>query len=71
MTEARKRANEKWNKENYATVSARVPKTTAAQLKDKLGSYDLSVHAFIKAVCVEVINGNTDILNAVLTMNEK
>lgn len=48
MTEARKRANEKWSKENMITLSTRVNKKDKAALVDKLKPYNMSVHTFIK-----------------------
>lgn len=49
MTDARKAANKKWDKENMISVSTRIYKKDKEQLASKLNARkQLSIHAFIK-----------------------
>lgn len=53
MKESRKRANEKWIKENYEQISFRAPKGTRDMIKQWAGEYGLSMAEYIKQSCKE------------------
>ncbi len=51
MTEARKNANAKWDRANYCTVSCRMSKEAAGELRSKLTRRGLTAHTFLRHVC--------------------
>ncbi len=53
MEESRKRANEKWLKANYESITIRVPKGTRDQIKAWADSAGLSMAAYIQVACKE------------------
>lgn len=53
MLESRKRANEKWVKENYEQVIFRVPKGEKAQLKKWAEECGVSLAEYIRQACAE------------------
>lgn len=53
MLDSRKRANEKWLKENYEQISFRAPKGTRAQIKQWAEGCGLSMAAYIQQACKE------------------
>ena len=53
MLDSRKRANEKWIKENYEQISFRAPKGTRAQIKQWAEECGLSMAAYIQQACKE------------------
>ena len=52
LTESRKRANAKWNKENLRTLGCTIGKDTAEAFKDKCEAQGLTVNA----VLVQFVN---------------
>lgn len=60
MTEARKRANKKWNDENlktrYDRVSFFVPKGNHEVIKKAAASAGVSVNSFIQSAILEKLN---------------
>ncbi|WP_440336296.1 Arc family DNA-binding protein [Megasphaera sp.] len=53
MEESRKRANMKWLKENYESITIRVPKGTREQIKKWADSTGLSMASYIQEACKE------------------
>lgn len=53
MLDSRKRANTKWLKENYESITIRVPKGTREQIKTWAGDCGLSMAAYIQQACKE------------------
>lgn len=53
MEESRKRANVKWLKENYESITIRVPKGTREQIKAWADASDMSMAAYIREACKE------------------
>lgn len=53
MEESRKRANEKWLKENYESITIRVPKGTKEQIKAWARACGLSMASYIQEACKE------------------
>lgn len=53
MEESRKKANQKWLKANYETITIRVPKGTREQIKSWADSASLSMAAYIQVACKE------------------
>ena len=53
MLESRKRANEKWIKENYEQIAFRAPKGTKARIKRWAEECNLSMAEYIKQSCKE------------------
>lgn len=53
MEESRKKANKKWLKENYESITIRVPKGTKEQIKVWAGACGLSMAAYIQQACKE------------------
>lgn len=53
MQDSRKRANTKWLKENYETITIRVPKGTREQIKAWADIDGLSMAAYIQQACKE------------------
>lgn len=53
MQDSRKRANEKWLKENYESITIRVPKGTRERIKAWADADGLSMAAFIQKACKE------------------
>lgn len=53
MEESRKKANQKWLKANYESVTIRVPKGTREQIKSWADSAGLSMAAYIQVACKE------------------
>lgn len=49
----RKRANKKWIRENYESITVRVPKGTKEQIKTWANACGLSMAAYIQAACRE------------------
>lgn len=53
MQDSRKRANTKWLKENYESITIRVPKGTREKIKQWADADGLSMAAFIQQACRE------------------
>ena len=53
MQDSRKRANAKWLKENYESITIRVPKGTRKKIKSWADASDMSMAAFIQRACEE------------------
>lgn len=53
MKDSRKRANTKWLKENYESITIRVPKGTREKIKSWADASDMSMAAFIQKACRE------------------
>lgn len=53
MLDSRKKANQKWLKANYESITIRVPKGTREQIKAWADSAGLSMAAYIKTACKE------------------
>lgn len=53
MLDSRKRANVKWLKENYESITIRVPKGTREQIKAWADECGLSIAAYIQQACKE------------------
>lgn len=53
MEDSRKRANVKWLKENYESITIRVPKGTREQIKLWADSAGLSMASYIQEACKE------------------
>lgn len=53
MLDSRKRANEKWLKANYESITIRVPKGTREQIKVWADECGLSMAAYIQQACKE------------------
>lgn len=53
MLDSRKRANVKWLKENYESITIRVPKGTREQIKAWADECGLSMVAYIQQACKE------------------
>lgn len=53
MQDSRKRANEKWLKENYESITIRVPKGTREKIKEWADVNGLSMAAYIQQACRE------------------
>ena len=53
MLESRKRANEKWIKENYEQIIFRVQKGEKAQLKQWADASGMSMAQYIRQACAE------------------
>lgn len=53
MLDSRKRANVKWLKENYESITIRVPKGTRDQIKAWADDCGLSMAAYIQEACKE------------------
>lgn len=58
MLDSRKRANEKWIKENYEQISFRAPKGTRDMIKQWAGECGLSMAAYIQQACKEKAEKN-------------
>lgn len=50
---SRKRANKKWLKENYESITIRVPKGTKGQIKTWADACGLSMASYIQEACRE------------------
>ena len=57
MSEARKRANEKWNKENMTTLSCKVRKEYAENVRKSALEQGLTVNSIFKAALDDFLNG--------------
>jgi predicted DNA binding CopG/RHH family protein len=53
MEESRKKANKKWLKKNYESITIRVPKGTRAQIKTWADEAGMSMAAYIQQACKE------------------
>lgn len=53
MEESRKKANKKWLKANYESITIRVPKGTREQIKFWADSAGLSMASYIREACKE------------------
>lgn len=51
MKDSRKRANTKWLKENYESITIRVPKGTREQIKAWADACGLSMASYIQEAC--------------------
>ena len=60
MSEARKRANEKWNKENMTTLSCKVRKEYAENVRKSALEQGLTVNSIFKAALDDFMVGNSD-----------
>lgn len=53
MLDSRKKANKKWLKANYESITIRVPKGTKEQIKTWAEMAGLSMAAYIQEACKE------------------
>lgn len=53
MKDSRRRANTKWLKENYESITIRVPKGTREKIKEWADANGLSMAAYIQQACRE------------------
>lgn len=53
MLDSRKRANVKWLKENYESITIRVPKGTRDQIKSWADNAGISMASYIQEACKE------------------
>ena len=53
MLDSRKKANQKWLKENYESITIRVPKGTKEQIKIWADTAGLSMASYIQEACRE------------------
>lgn len=53
MQDSRKRANTKWLKENYESITIRVPKGTRERIKGWADASGVSMAAYIQQACRE------------------
>lgn len=53
MEESRKKANQKWLKANYESITIRVPKGTREQIKSWAEGAGLSMASYIQEACKE------------------
>ena len=53
MEESRKKANKKWLKANYESITIRVPKGTREQIKTWAKDTGLSMATYIQVACKE------------------
>lgn len=53
MEESRKKANQKWLKANYESITIRVPKGTREQIKTWADSAGMSMASYIQQACKE------------------
>lgn len=53
MQDSRKRANTKWLKENYESITIRVPKGTRERIKQWADADGLSMAQYIRQACAE------------------
>lgn len=53
MLDSRKKANQKWLKANYESITIRCPKGTKEQIKAWAGACGLSMAAYIQQACKE------------------
>lgn len=53
MQDSRKKANTKWLKENYESITIRVPKGTREKIKEWADANGLSMAAYIQQACRE------------------
>ena len=53
MLDSRKKANQKWLKENYESITIRVPKGTKEQIKAWAEVAGLSMASYIQEACKE------------------
>lgn len=53
MQDSRKRANTKWLKENYESITIRVPKGTREKIKEWADASNMSMAAYIQQACKE------------------
>ena len=56
MSEARKRANKKWDEKNIRTVTARIRKETAEQLKEYAERHGTTVNRIISDYIKELLS---------------
>lgn len=53
MEESRKKANQKWLKANYESITIHVPKGTREKIKKLAAAHGLSMASFIQEACKE------------------
>lgn len=53
MQDSRKRANTKWLKENYESITIRVPKGTRERIKQWADASGMSMAQYIRQACAE------------------
>ena len=53
MKDSRRRANTKWLRENYESITIRVPKGTREKIKEWADADGLSMAAYIQQACRE------------------
>lgn len=53
MQDSRKKANQKWLKENYESITIRVPKGTREKIKAWADADGMSMAAYIQQACKE------------------
>lgn len=53
MQDSRKRANTKWLKENYESITIRVPKGTREKIKQWADASGMSMAQYIRQACAE------------------
>jgi predicted DNA binding CopG/RHH family protein len=53
MEESRKKANQKWLKANYESITIRVPKGTKDKIKAWAAAHNMSMASYIQEACKE------------------
>lgn len=53
MLDSRKKANQKWLKANYESITIRVPKGTKDKIKEWAAARDMSMASYIQEACKE------------------
>lgn len=66
ITEARRRANNKWSKENMTILACKVRKTYAEQVKSKAAHDGTSVNAILSAAIDDFMGENSDFIRIVI-----
>lgn len=53
MLDSRKKANQKWLKANYESITIRVPKGTKDKIKEWAAASNISMASYIQEACKE------------------
>ena len=53
MLDSRKKANQKWLKANYESITIRVPKGTKDKIKAWAAAHNMSMASYIQEACKE------------------
>ena len=60
MTDAQKEARRKWDKANTITVSTRLSREKAKELREILTAHGLTTHTLIRTMCEWVLEGKLE-----------